>query len=131
MEGYANRPLVKKLGIRPDSVVVLVGAPNGFEKVLGKLPGDVLIRRQDRGRRSLTLWFVCERRELDRRIYKMAGKVKGGGALWIVWPKKISGLATDLTQTIVRRTGLDTGLVGYKICAIDATWSGLNFIRRK
>ncbi len=117
MEGYANTPLVKKLGIRPDSVVVLVGVPNGFEKVLGKLPCDVLIRRQDRGRRDLTLWFVRERRELDRRIHTMAGKVEGGGALWIVWPKKTSGLATDLTQTIVRRTGLDTGLVDYKICA--------------
>ncbi len=61
----------------------------------------------------------------------MAGKVEGGGALWIVWPKKTSGLATDLTQTIVRRTGLDTGLVDYKICAIDATWSGLKFTSRK
>jgi hypothetical protein len=130
MDGYAGTPLPKKLGITDGSVVVLVGAPEGFEGTLGPLPPGAVLRRQNRGRRDLTLWFVRSRKELTRRVEKMRGAADKGG-LWIVWPKKSSEFASDLTQNDVRQAGLAAGLVDYKISAIDANWSGLRFTRRR
>jgi hypothetical protein len=128
--GYSGTPLPKKLGIKAGSTVALVGAPKGFEKTLGELPEGVTLRKQARGKRDLTFWFTKSKKDLDDRIETFAAAVKDG-ALWIIWPKKASGLATDLTQAIVRRVGLASGLVDYKICAVDETWSGLKFSRRK
>lgn len=130
MEGYAGTPLPKKLGIKAGSVVVLVGAPPEFEETLGKLPDDVTLRRHNRGRRDLTIWFTRSQKDLQRRVERM-GNVAREGGLWIVWQKKSSAEATDLTQTVVRRIGLASGLVDYKICAVDETWSGLKFTRRR
>lgn len=129
LEGYSGTPLPKKLGIKANFVVVLAGAPPGFRKVLGDLPGGVQFRERA-GRCDLTIWFTRSRRELEGRIKRMAA-VAGHAPLWIAWPKKTSGLAADLTQQLVRETGLASGLVDYKICAIDATWSGLLFRRRR
>jgi CheY-like chemotaxis protein len=131
MEGYSGTPLPKKLGIKEGSVVALSGAPKGFEKTLGKLPDGVTIRRQVRGRCDRIVWFVKSRKDLERGVERMGRAISENGGLWIAWPKKASGVATDLTQGDVRRTGLASGLVDYKICAIDATWSGLLFARRK
>lgn len=130
LEGYSGTPLPKKLGIKANTVVSLVGAPEGFEETLGELPEGVVLRRRTRGRSDLTLWFTTSRKELERRIARM-GAFDDRGPLWIVWPKKASGVATDLSQAPVREAGLAAGLVDYKVCAIDATWSGLLFTRRK
>ncbi len=130
LAGYSGRPLVKKLGIKPNSVVGLVGAPPGFRETLGNLPAEVVIRHDLRGRCDLIVWFVRSQRELRRGMRGLAAR-SGRGGLWIAWPKRSSGEAADLTQLNVRRTGLDAGLVDYKISAIDATWSGLLFTRRK
>jgi len=130
MAGYSGVPLAKKLGVKEGSVVALVGAPPGFERTVGKLPDGAMLRRNARGRRDLTIWFTKSRKDLDRRIDAMA-KVGGENGLWIAWPKQASGVPTDLTQNVVRRTGLDAGIVDHKICAIDATWSGLRFVRRR
>lgn len=129
MAGYSGAPLVKKLGVKTDSVVALVGAPPGFENTLGRLPSGVTLRRQDRGRRHLTLWFVKSRKDLKRRVGRMTAHAEKGG-LWIIWPKKSSGMAADLSQKDVRAAGLAAGLVDFKISAIDETWSGLRFTRR-
>jgi CheY-like chemotaxis protein len=129
MAGYSGTPLVKKLGIKAGHTVALVGAPSDFEKTLGGLPEKVTLRRRASAA-DLTLWFAKSRSELDRRIVEMAGRV-GDGGMWIAWQKKASGVTTDLTQNDVRRVGLANGLVDYKICAIDATWSGLKFATRK
>lgn len=129
LAGYSGTPLVKKLGIKANTVVALVGAPPGFEKTLGALPDGVRLLRQARGRRDLTLWFTKSRRDLERRIDKMA--VVGSRGLWIIWPKQASGVVTDLSGNIVREIGLAAGLVDFKICAVDATWSGLRFVQRK
>jgi hypothetical protein len=130
MAGYAGKPLPKKLGIKANSVVALVAAPEGFEQTLGALPEGVVLRRQARGRPDVTLWFTKSRKDLQRRIERM-GAFAGQGGLWIIWPKKSSGIASDLSQAVVREVGLAAGLVDYKICAIDETWSGLLFTRRK
>jgi hypothetical protein len=130
MAGYSGVPLARKLGIKPGFVVALIGAPDAFESTLGALPEGVEVRRQARGRRNLTIWFCRSRKELDRRIARMTAFAESAG-LWIAWPKKASGVTTDLTQQIVRGVALAEGIVDFKICAIDATWSGLRFTERK
>jgi hypothetical protein len=130
MAPYAHVPLARKLGIKPNAVVVLAGAPAGFEKTLAPLPEGVTVRCRDRGRRDITLWFVCWQADLLNGLERMKPKAEAGG-LWIVWPKQASGLASDLTQAVVRKPALSTGLVDFKVCALDATWTGLRFTRRK
>ncbi|MDP3001301.1 MAG: hypothetical protein Q8N47_27710, partial [Bryobacterales bacterium] len=129
MERYAATPLVKKLGIKPGSVVALAGAPRGFDRTLGALPEGVALEEGLPKRFDLAIWFVRSIDDLRRDIRRMAARI-GAATLWIAWPKKASGVETDLTQQLIRETGLDLGLVDYKICAIDATWSGLAFVRR-
>jgi CheY-like chemotaxis protein len=130
LAGYSGTPLPKKLGIKAGSTVVLVGAPEDFESTLGTLPEKTTIRKTLRTEADVTLWFLDSLAALEEGISDMA-KIAGARRLWICWPKKASGIATDVTQNDVRRTGLDAGIVDFKICAIDATWSGLCFTRRK
>jgi hypothetical protein len=130
LAGYSGTPLPKKLGIKPGFTVALVGAPRDFAKTLGALPADVTLRRDARGKSDLTVWFPKSSADLERRVARL-GQAAGGGGIWIAWPKQASGVRTDLTQAGVRAAGLANGLVDYKICAIDATWSALRFARRR
>jgi CheY-like chemotaxis protein len=130
MDGYSGASLGKKLGFKANSVVALVNAPKDFEKSLGKLPEGVIFRRKDTGSRDLTIWFAESIGELENHIKPIASLIENGG-LWIAWPKKTSGITSDLTQNHVRKIGLASGLVDFKICSIDETWSGLLFTRRK
>jgi CheY-like chemotaxis protein len=131
MADYSSTPLIKKLGIREDSIVALLGAPAGFERTLGALPAGVRLRRQARGRSQVILLFVTSASELARRFPAAARALAAGGRLWISWPKQAARVGTDLNQAAVRAFGLDHGFVDYKISAIDATWSGLCFARRR
>ncbi len=128
-EGYSGTPLPKKLGIKPNSLVALIGAPPDFADTLGELPADAKLVMSRNGKADLTLWFIRSRRELEKKIDTMAAKISPGG-LWIIWPKKASALAADVGEADVRKMGLAAGLVDYKVCAVDATWSGLKFARR-
>ena len=130
LAGYSGTPLPKKLGIKAGSIVTLVNAPQDFEKTLGALPEGVTLRRQARGRCDLAIWFPKSAKDLRTRVERM-GKLADKDGLWIAWPKQASGISSDLTQTVVRKTGLASGLVDYKVCAINETWSGLKFARRK
>jgi hypothetical protein len=129
LAGYSGTPLPQKLGIKAGSTVALVGAPGDFEATLGSLPEGVVIRRGARGARDLTIWFIRTRRELQRCVAKMPAVI-GRGGLWIAWPKRASGVPTDVSEPLVRKAGLAHGLVDYKICAIDRIWSGLKFALR-
>ena len=133
LAGYSGTPLPKKLGIKPNSTVALVGAPKDFEQTLGELPEGVKLKKQADATCDLIIWFVRMRAELYDRIKEIGELTAAAGAsgLWIVWPKQASGVASDMTQNVVRETGLASGLVDYKVCAIDATWSGLKFAQRK
>jgi len=131
MAGYSGTPLPRKLGIKPGSRVVLLDAPDDFERTLGALPADVLIRRQARGPADLALLFARSRAALAKRFPVAIRLLGEAGNLWILWPKKASGVATDLTQNDVRRHGLAADWVDFKIAAVDQTWSGLRFARRK
>jgi hypothetical protein len=130
MDRYAGTPLVKKLGIAAGMKVALVDAPDGFERTLGDVPDGVEFDEGMRGGCGLAIWFVRSGRELDTKIGRIAAATPEGG-IWIAYPKKASGVATDLTQQMVREAGLAHGIVDYKVCAIDATWTGLKFARRR
>jgi CheY-like chemotaxis protein len=131
MDAYSGTPLPKKLGIRADALVALLGAPPGFERKLGTLPEGVRVRKRARARAPFIVLFAKSRGELERRLPAAIRSLAEGGRLWIAWPKKASAVAASLTQADVRRVGLGAGLVDYKICAIDDTWSGLCFARRR
>jgi len=128
--GYSGTPLPKKLGIRDASRVALVGAPPGFEDRLVPLPPEVVLHRRAQGRLDVILFFVRRARDLERRFEGLAAKLEPAGGLWVAWPKKASGVETDLDFDRVQRTGLASGLVDNKVCAVDETWSGLRFVRR-
>jgi CheY-like chemotaxis protein len=132
-DGYAGAPLPKKLGIKAHMGVCLIDAPQNFERTLGNLPEGVSLCKStkalEKGRCDLSIWFVTSRKILENRISRMREKI-GKGGIWIVWPKKASGISSDLSQTVVREMGLASGLVDFKICSIDKTWSGLRFSLR-
>jgi CheY-like chemotaxis protein len=128
---YGDTPLPRKLGVKPGCTVALLGAPRGFETVLGELPEGVRVTRRSGAPVEIALFFARTAADLRKRLPAARRAIASGGALWILWPKKASGVTTDLTQAIVRATGLKSGLVDYKIAAIDATWSGLRFARRR
>jgi hypothetical protein len=132
--GYSGTPLPKKLEIKEDTRVALVGAPADFPATLGALPrGAKLHRGIARGPRDLTIWFVTSRRQLEGDLRRNAPprNVEPPGHLWIAWPKKASGVVTDLTEDVLREVILPFGMVDRKVCAIDQTWSGLLFSWRR
>jgi hypothetical protein len=131
MQGYSGTPLAKKLAIKAGTAVALLGAPEGFERKLGSLPEGVTIRRQAKAPAKIVLLFAKSNADLERRFALGTARLADGGGLWIVWPKKTSALASDISETSVRAFGLSAGFVDYKICAIDETWSGLLFARRR
>jgi CheY-like chemotaxis protein len=131
MAGYAGVPLVKKLGIKPACVLALLGAPARFDKTLGKLPEGVRIKHRARGDADVIVLFSRSLADLERRFPAAVKALVLGGRLWIAWPKKSSGVVSDLTQAKVRAHGLAAGVVDYKISAIDETWSGLCFTQRR
>jgi hypothetical protein len=122
--------LPKKLGIKPGLVIGLIDAPEDFVRTLGPLPEGVELNAGARGRCDLLISFIRSRAVLKREINGIAARTDYA-SVWFAWPKKASGVATDLSEKVVRECGLAAGLVDYKICAIDATWSGLLFARRK
>jgi hypothetical protein len=122
--GYSGTPLEKKLGIRPDSRVLLLGAPAGFAL------RDVPVVRRAQGVADVILSFHTERRDLQRRMPVLRTKMQQAAGLWIAWPKRASKLPTDITEDVVRELGLANRLVDNKVAAIDEVWSGLQLVIR-
>lgn len=129
-DGYSGKPLPQKLGIKESSIVAIIGAPENFRKTLGDLPDDVKFKTVIEGNFELVIWFTRSRKELEDGVSRMADQIDQA-SIWIAWPKKTSGENTDLTQQLIRDIGLAEGLVDYKVCSIDKTWSGLLFKRRE
>jgi hypothetical protein len=128
--GYSGTPLPKKLEIKDGTRVALIGAPKDFPKTLGQLPAGAKLQRGIDSPHDLTVWFVTSRRQLEGDLRRIM-PARGEGSLWIAWPKKTSGVKSDLTEDILREVILPVGLVDRKVCAIDATWSGLLFSWRR
>jgi hypothetical protein len=130
MAGYSGTPLAKKLGIKEGSRIALVNAPKDFQSEFGELPEGVKFLKPSIKCRDLILVFVLSEQALAREFSKLAERITANGMIWIAWPKKSSGVTTDLSFECVQRIGLDAGLVDVKICAVDKTWSGLKFVYR-
>ena len=132
MAGYSGTPLAKKLGIKAGQRVVLIDAPKGFAGTLGALPDAVTLMTRIGSAKSFDvgLAFFLRARELEMRFDALAKQLDPTGGLWIAWPKKSSGVTSDLDEGVVRKHGLSLGLVDNKVCAIDETWSGLRFVVR-
>lgn len=128
LAGYSGTPLVRKLGINEGFRAALLNSPPGFTKELEGLP--VELADTPRKPMDFLLLFVKSRRELKQSFPRCAAKLAPSGMLWIAWPKKASGVTTDLNENIVRDIGLKEGLVDVKICAINDVWSGLKFVIR-
>lgn len=131
MAGYSGTPLVKKLGIKEAASVLLVSPPKGFLETLGSLPADAeIVSSQSREKLDVAMLFVLSKRKLNQEFARLAARLKPAGGLWVCWPKKASGVETDLTENVIREVGLAAGLVDNKVCAVDETWSGLRFVIR-
>jgi hypothetical protein len=128
--GYSGTPLARKLGIREGARVVLAGAPPGAEDLLAPLPDGVRLSRRLGAPADVVVAFQSSRRELEARFPRLRAAIHDAGGLWIAWPKRASGVATDLTEDVVREIALANGLVDNKVCAIDGTWSGLRLVVR-
>jgi hypothetical protein len=131
MAGYSGKPLSAKLGIAEGDEVALLHAPAGFAAALTPLPPRVTVRETPSRDAAVVLLFSGAAAELEREFGAAVERLPAGGMLWVAWPKKASRRPTDLTEDVVRRIGLATGLVDVKVCAVDETWSGLKFVRRR
>ncbi len=129
--GYSTRSLVDKLGIQPGTRIAIVGAPRGYRSTLGALPAGVTVASSPRGTLPFIHFFTTKRSLLERRFPSLKKTLAQDGALWVSWPKKASGVATDLTEDVVRDVALAGGLVDVKVCAVDQVWSGLKLVRRR
>ena len=123
MAGYSGTPLPQKLGIKEASRVRLFGAPDGFARVLG-------VDARPRGEADVIVLFTKSAAVLRRDFVRARKSLHSAGGLWVAWPKKSSGVATDLGENEIRTIGLAAGLVDNKVCAIDEIWSGLRFVYR-
>jgi hypothetical protein len=129
--GYSGTSLDRKLGIKPGHRVALLGAPAGFEgETLGPLPDGVRVVRRAGGTADVIVSFHTRRTELARRLPALRAMMAPAAGLWIAWPKRVARMETDMTEDVVREIALPTGLVDNKVCAIDATWSGLRLVIR-
>jgi hypothetical protein len=130
MAGYSGTPLLKKLGVKTGYRVALVNAPRNFKEELGALPATAKFASATADSLDLILAFVSSERELKLKFRTLAAKLQKDGMIWVAWPKKSSGVFTDLTFNNVQRIGLGAGLVDVKICAVNEIWSGLKFVYR-
>jgi hypothetical protein len=130
MAGYSGTPLVKKLGIKEGHRLAFLGAPDEFAGLLGQLPEGVSVRSRASGPLDVIVFFTKRRAELERRLPALRRAMDPAAGLWIAWPKRASGVATDMTEDVARELGLANRLVDNKVCAIDETWSGLRLVIR-
>ncbi len=128
--GYSATPLPSKLGIKPGAAVAFRSAPPEFATALGELPEAVRVKRRAVAPLDVLVAFFDRRSELERGLRALSRAVFPDGGLWIAWPKRASGVDTDITEDVVRELGLAIGLVDNKVCAIDETWSGLRLVHR-
>ena len=128
---YAGTPLPQKLGVRRGMCLGLLGAPAGFEQLLAELPDKASVQRDNLAGCSVVVWFVTQQAQFEQDLAGVLALLQPDASLWVAWPKQRSAIASNLTQPLVRKAGLAMGWVDYKVCAMDDTWTGLCFKKRK
>ncbi len=131
MAGYSGTPLAQKLGIKPESSVIVVNEPSNYRKLLGKGAKDVNFSGRTRDGSDFVHFFTTRRSELQKQLKKLRGKIADTGIVWVSWPKKSAGVPTDVTEDVIRSVALPLGFVDVKVCAVDETWSGLKLMIRR
>lgn len=131
MAGYSKTPLAQKLGIKAGTKVAALGAPVGYRKWLAPLPEDVSFNGKAIAGSAFVHLFVTERRTLEKELKRLRKLLADAGVLWVSWPKKSSGVATDITEDVIRDVCLPLGFVDVKVCAVDEVWSGLKLMVRR
>ncbi len=131
MAGYSEKPLAVKLGIRAGDRIKVSNAPADYPKMLRPLPCDVQISARYRSAVNLCHIFTKNERELRRALPKLMDCIHQNGCIWVSWPKRVSGVATDITEDTIRAVAVPLGLVDIKVCAVDEIWSGLKLVIRK
>jgi hypothetical protein len=128
MAGSSGKPLSQKLGLKPGFCIFADGAPSDYRKLVGQWPEGAKLMAKADGALDVVHLFVTEAKGLAARLSKYRDAIAPDGMIWVSWPKKISGVATDLSDVVVRDTALPLGLVDIKVCAVDEVWSGLKFV---
>ena len=131
MAGYSGTPLPQKLGIKPGSTVVAINRPENYERLLGKAARDVKFSdRVGRGA-NFVHFFTTSSSELEKRLSILRTRIADSGIVWVSWPKKSSGVPSDVTEDTIRKVALPLGFVDVKVCAVDEIWSGLKLMIRR
>lgn len=130
MAGYSGTPLAKKLGIKEHDRLGVMGDPGHFASIVAPLPEGAVLVRNPRAACNVFVTFATTRHQLEDRLEKVIGMMPAASALWVTWPKKASGVVTDVTEDVVREVALPRRLVDVKVCAVDETWSGLKLVVR-
>jgi len=128
MAGYSGKPIVQKLGLKPGFRIFTAGLSVAYRDVVGELPDGVTMASGAKAPLDMVHVFATEAAGLAGKLRSYRAAIEPDGMIWVSWPKKASGIATDLTDVVVRDTALPLGLVDIKVCAIDDVWSGLKFV---
>ena len=131
MAGYSGTPLPQKLGIKPGHRVTTIEAPKGYRQLLAPLPEGVSFTKELGADAPFVHFFVKERAVLEKELKRLRRLLADTGVLWVSWPKKSSGVKTDITEDVIREVCLPLGFVDVKVCAVDETWSGLKLMIRR
>ena len=130
MAGYSGKLLFEKLGLKPGHRVFIWNAPDRYHVELERLRDSIKLKSRLKGPFDFVHFFTMSRNELEQRLPSFKKELDYAGCVWISWPKKSSGVTTDLTENVIRDTALVLGLVDVKVCAVDETWSGLKLVYR-
>ena len=131
MAGYSGTPLPQKLGIKPGLTVVAINAPSNYRRLLGQIPDSVTFSERLKSGSSFVHLFTSRRSEMQKKMSILRDKISDNGAIWVSWPKKSSGISTDVTEDVIREIALPLRFVDIKVCAVDETWSGLKLMIRR
>ena len=131
MAGYSGTPLPQKLGIKPGLTVVAINPPANYRRLLGQIPDSITFSERLKSGSSFVHLFTSRRSEMQKKMSILRDKISDNGAIWVSWPKKSSGIATDVTEDVIREIALPLGFVDIKVCAVDEIWSGLKLMIRR
>jgi hypothetical protein len=131
MAGYSETPLPQKLGIKPGLTVVTINAPAKYQRLIGKIPDGVTFSDRLKPGSSFVHLFTSRQSDLQKKMSILREKISDDGTVWVSWPKKSSGISTDVTEDVIREVALPLGFVDIKVCAVDETWSGLKLMIRR